>query len=177
MKKLFAVAVMAAVMLLAVSVMAEDMKTNVVKELLPDSDLKAQVFAVSADLTAAVQAGLANKMPVRTEYEIYTSKTGAVVIEEQMGKWGPIKMGILIDAATKKILSIGYISMSEKRGAGIKQANFVKQFAGKSSADTIEIGKDVRAITGATISSKAVVIAAKRALIIYDAFTAVKAKK
>lgn len=164
-------------MLMAVSLLAEDMKLNVVKELLPDSDMKAKVFAVDAALVAKVQAGLNNKMPVRPEYEIFTSKTGAVVMEEQMGKWGPIKMAILIDAATKKILSIGYISMSEKRGAGIKQQVFVKQFAGKSAADGIEIGKDIRGITGATISSKAVAIAAKRALIIYQAFTAGKAKK
>ncbi len=154
----------------AAGVIAADMKETVVKGLLPDTDLKAVAFEVTDAVTARVQAALNNKMPVSKKYEIYSSKTGAVVIEEQKGKWGPIKMAISIDPATKKIRDIGFISMSEKRGAGIKQPNFIKQFAGKSAADSIETGKDIRAITGATISSKAVAIAAKRALVIYGAF-------
>jgi electron transport complex protein RnfG len=172
MKKVL-LAVVALVMAVSL-IMAAEMKETVVKDLLPDSDMKAQVFNVSEALVAKVQAGLGNKMPVRPVYEIYVSKTGAVVIEEQMGKWGPIKMAMLIDPLTKKLKSIGYISMSEKRGAGIKQANFVKQFIGKTSADTISVGKDITGISGATISSKAVSIAVKRALIIYEAFTAKK---
>jgi Na+-translocating ferredoxin:NAD+ oxidoreductase RnfG subunit len=160
-------------LLMAAGLMAASnaMSDQIVKEILPDTDLKPQVFAVNATVTAKVQEALGNKQPVRQQYEIYTSKSGAVILEEQMGKWGIIKMAIAVDTA-KKVSNIGFISMSEKRGAGIKQAFFIKQFVGKSISDSIEVGKGITALSGATVSSKAVAIAVKRALIIYDAFLA-----
>ena len=157
-------------MALAVSVMAS--KEDVVKQLLPDSDLKATVFTLTAADIAAVQAALGSKAPVRAEYEIYVSKTGAVVIEEQMGKWGIIKSAVLIDKATKTFKSLAIISMSEKRGAPIKSEMFIKQFAGKGTGDAYDIGNGIKAISGATISSRAMVITVKRALKVYSIFTA-----
>lgn len=162
MKKMLFVAM---AMVLAVTAMAGQDET--VKALLPDSDLKAVVFKVSAENAAAVQAALGNKMPVRLEYQVYTSKTGVVVIEEQMGKWAVIKLAVLIDPATKTVKKIEIISMNEKRGAGIKTAGFLSQFSGKAVADLAELGKGIRAVSGATVSAKAVFIAAKRALVIY----------
>jgi Na+-translocating ferredoxin:NAD+ oxidoreductase RnfG subunit len=161
-------------MALVVSVMAS--QEEVVKQLLPDPGIKAQSLTLTAADVAKVQASLGNKMPVRTAYETYISKTGAVVIEEQMGKWGIIKMAILIDTATKKVKTISIISMQEKRGAGIKNSAFISQFAGKGPGDEYDIGHGIRAISGATISSRAVLIAVKRALIIYDMFMT-KSKK
>ena len=161
-------------MVFAVSVMASQEDT--VKQLLPDSNLKASVFTLTAADIAAVQAALGSKAPVRAEYQIYVSKTGAVVIEEQMGKWGIIKSAVLIDAVTKKFKSLAIISMSEKRGAPVKSEAFIKQFAGKGTADTYDIGNGIRAISGATISSRAMVITVKRALKIYELFTAAAKK-
>jgi Na+-translocating ferredoxin:NAD+ oxidoreductase RnfG subunit len=149
----------------------DSMRDSVVKELLPDTDMKAQVFNVDAALTEKVQKALGNKQPVSAKYEIYTSKSGGVVIEHQMGKWGMISMAISFDN-DGKVSNIGIITMSEKRGAGIKEHYFIKQFIGKSISDTIELGNGITGLSGATISSRAVVIAVKRALIIYDAFTA-----
>ena len=169
--KKFLFSVLAILMAAGLMAASNAMSDQIVKELLPDTNLKPQMFAVNATVTAKVQEALGNKLPVRPQYEIYTSKSGAVIIEEQMGKWGIIKMAIAVDTA-KKVSNIGFISMSEKRGAGIKQAFFIKQFVGKTTADSIEIGKGVTALSGATVSSKAVAIAVKRALIIYDAFTA-----
>ena len=57
--------------------------------------------------------------------------------------------------------------MREKRGQAIKTANFLSQFFGKGEADALEVGKGIRAVSGATVSSRAVTIAAKRALIVY----------
>jgi Na+-translocating ferredoxin:NAD+ oxidoreductase RnfG subunit len=160
---------------MAVSLMAS--QDDAVKSLLPDSDLKPAIFTLSAADMAAVQAALGNQMPVRAEYQLYVSKTGVVVIEEQMGKWGPIKMAILIDPVAKTVQKIEIISMSEKRGAGITQGNFLGQFYGKTAADIKGIGDGIRAISGATVSSKAVLIAAKRALVVYGLYSAAKKGK
>ena len=165
-KILFAVLAMA----LAVSVMAS--QDDVVKQLLPDANMKPAVFKLTDANIAAVQAALGNKAPVRAEYQIYVSKTGAVVIEEQMGKWGVIKTALLIDPATKKLVNFAIISMSEKRGAPIKSTAFINQFVGKGPADAYDVGNGIKAISGATVSSKAMVITVKRALKVYDLFSA-----
>ena len=170
-KILFVVLAMA----VAVTVMAS--KEDVVKQLLPDAVTTPVVFKLTAVDISAVQAALGNKAPVRAEYEIYATKTGAVVIEEQMGKWGVIKSAVLIDAGTKKFKSLGIISMAEKRGQPVKTPMFINQFVGKSAGDAFDIGNGIRAISGATISSKAMVITVKRALVVYGLYLASVAGK
>lgn len=164
--------IMFVVMAIAIAVSVMAAQADVVKQLLPDADLKVIVFNLTPENIAAVQAAMGNKMPVRAQYEIYVSKTGAVVIEEQMGKWGIIKTAVLIDPATKKFKYFAIISMAEKRGAGLKTAAFIKQFIGKGRGDSLEIGKGVKAVSGATGSSKAIATTVKRALVIYDIFLA-----
>jgi hypothetical protein len=162
-------------MVLAASLMASQEDT--VRELLPDCGLTPAVFNLTAADIAAVQAGLGSQAPVRSSYEIYSSPTGAVVIEEQMGKWGIIKSAVLIDRVTKRFKNLGIISMSEKRGAPVKTPMFINQFTGKGAGDVFDIGNGIMAISGATISSKAMVITVKRALIVYGLYSAVTANK
>jgi Na+-translocating ferredoxin:NAD+ oxidoreductase RnfG subunit len=157
-----------------VPLMAEGLKEQAVKQLLPDSDLKAAVFNLTPADVAAVQAALGNQMPVRPNYEIYASKTGAVVIEEQMGKWGIITSAVLIDPVTKKMRDLVVISMSEKHGVGVKTGNFIGQFVGKGPDDKFDLGNGIIALSGATVSSKAMVITVKRALAVYKLFSSGK---
>lgn len=163
MKKIFLTLAALAFSALAFAGTAED----TVKAMLPDAAAAASVVKLTAEDIAAVQTALGNKMPVRDTYEIYISKTGVVVIEEQMGKWAPIKLAVLLDAEGKSIVKIEIISMNEKRGQGVKQGTFLNQFSGKAGADLTEIGRGIRAVSGATVSAKAVFIAAKRALVVY----------
>lgn len=143
-------------------------EADVVKLLLPDSDLKPVVLKLSAENIAAVQSELGSNVQVRGEYSIYKSKTGIVVIEEQMGKWSLIKLAVLIDPSSKTVKKVELISMNEKRGQGIKGGTFINQFNGKTKADFSELGKGIRAVSGATVSSRAVFIAVKRALKVYE---------
>lgn len=150
----------------AIAATAAAGQDDVIKSLLPGSDLKPVIFRMTAEEITAVQSALGCKLPVSGEHEIYSSKEGAVVVTEQLGKWGMIKFAILIDPAGKTVKKIAVISMNEKRGRAITWPNFLGQFTGKGTADLA--GFDcIKAVSGATVSSKAVFLAAKKALLIY----------
>jgi electron transport complex protein RnfG len=110
-------------------------------------------------------------------YTFYSAKSGDAAIETQQGKWGQIQMIILMDAATGKVKNLEVLALSEKRGRPIVMRNFLSQFVGKGMGDTIEVSRTINAVTGATISSRAVAIAVKRAIAVHDIFFPKSAEK
>lgn len=81
------------------------------------------------------------------------------------GYGGPLVFAVGIDMKGK-ITGLSIIDNRETPGLGqnIEKPEFQKQFKGKSGDDALEVGKDIDAITGATISSRAVIEGAKGAL-------------
>ena len=56
----------------------------------------------------------------------------------------------------------------EKRGKPIARRSFLKQFFGKRSTDQLKINKDIRAVSGATISSRSATFAVKKVIGLYE---------
>lgn len=163
MKKLLALVL---VVVFAAGVFAAE--ADSVKSLTGEEGLKATAVTLTEAQTAKIQAAMGTKQVVKTAYSIYVGKEVVVVIEEQQGKWAPIKIAVSIVKADRKVKSVEIVSMSEKRGAGVKTSSYLGQYAGKCLLDVLEIGKDIKAVSGATVSSKAVTIAVKRALLVYE---------
>lgn len=107
--------------------------------------------------------GMKNGKPIRI-----------AIIEEQPGKWGPVEFIIAIDITTGKVNNLAVMSYKEKRGRPIARQNFLKQFIGKGSSDVISVRskkgvrKDIRAVSGATISSDCTCFAVKKVLALYE---------
>ena len=93
-------------------------------------------------------------------------KIGVALMETQPGKWGPVKYIIALDM-TGKVEDLAVMLYVEKRGKPIARRSFLGQFIGKTSADPLMTGKDVDAISGATISSRATAFAVKKVIAIY----------
>lgn len=93
--------------------------------------------------------------------------TGFAFMETQPGKWGPVKyiIALYMDGKVKDLAVMMYV---EKRGKPIARRSFLGQFIGKTSTDKILVGKDIRAISGATISSRASAFAVKKVITIYE---------
>jgi len=109
-----------------------------------------------------------------TEFEFFYGikegkKTSVAIIDQQPGKWGPVVYVILLDMKTAKVKDMAVMSYKEKRGRPIARKNFLKQFFGKGSSDPIKVRKDIRAISGATISSNATCFAVKKAIAVVEA--------
>lgn len=113
------------------------------------------------------------RMEEKLEYHFYFSivngeKTGVAIIEAQPGKWGPVEFCIALDPKTAKVKNLAVLSYEEKRGRPIARANFLNQFIGKGSQDPLQVRKDIRAISGATISSDCTCFAVRKAMVVYE---------
>ena len=94
-------------------------------------------------------------------------KTGVAVIDVEPGKWGPVEfiIALNLDGSVKRVEVMSY---REKRGRPIARRSFMKQFDGKTIDDPLKVRKDIRGISGATISSKCAAFAVKKALALYN---------
>ena len=86
------------------------------------------------------------------------------VIEE--GRHGPITFLVIIDSEGK-IKNLSVVESNEVKGGKVGKPRFLRQFIGKSSQDPIALRKDIDAVTGATVSSRAAARAARKALEIW----------
>jgi Na+-translocating ferredoxin:NAD+ oxidoreductase RnfG subunit len=94
-------------------------------------------------------------------------KTGVALIEVQPGKWGPVKYIVVLDMSGK-VKNLAVMSYVEQRGRPIATRRFLDQFLGKTSKSPITVGKDIDAVSGATISSRATAFAVKKVVVLYE---------
>lgn len=94
-------------------------------------------------------------------------RRGVAIIDTQPGKWGPVQyiVAMTLDAAVKQVRVMSY---QEQRGQPIARTSFVNQYRGKNSKSPLEVGKDIIAISGATISSRATTFAVRKAIVMYE---------
>jgi Na+-translocating ferredoxin:NAD+ oxidoreductase RnfG subunit len=116
----------------------------------------------------AKSAGEEETLPVRFHFGNKAGKkTGVAVIEVQPGKWGPVKYVVGMDL-TGKVTNVAVMSYVEQRGKPISTRRFLSQFFGKTAKSAVTIGKDIDAVSGATISSRASAFAVKKVIALYD---------
>lgn len=92
---------------------------------------------------------------------------GVAIIDVEPGKWGPVTfiIAMTLDGTVKRVRVMEYV---EKRGRPIARRSYMRQYAGKSSRSTLQVGRDITGISGATISSRAATFAVKKAIVLYE---------
>lgn len=184
MKKLQLLFVFAAVLAAAVApARAERLLTDekAIAEMLPGAESVEKVSrAVTPDELAAIKARLGGTLNADSkasadpkEFVFHFGvkggkRFGVAVLDAQPGKWGVVGFAMGLDAATGKVTGMAVTTLSEKRGRPVALKSFLKQFFGKGKADKFEVGKDINAIAGATVSTKAAAFAARKAVVVYD---------
>jgi hypothetical protein len=88
---------------------------------------------------------------------------GYVFLLEVLGQSQPISFAVAVKAEGT-LQDIQVMVYREPHGDEIRERRFRAQFAGKKRGDPLVVGKDVDAITGATISSNSAAYAARKAL-------------
>lgn len=91
------------------------------------------------------------------EYKFYIGEAdgriiGYAVEDTVKGKWGPIHYILAMDSEAK-VGDVIVLELKERRGRPVKERKFLDQFLGKTKADPIRLRKDIKGISGATISS------------------------
>jgi hypothetical protein len=113
-------------------------------------------------LSAAERAALAQTMgrPVRADWTIFIATkagqvTGYAVVDEVRGMHEPITYATRFTPAGA-ISRMEVMRYREAYGSEVREQRFLSQFNGKTSASRMLPGRDIAAISGATISSHAV---------------------
>lgn len=91
---------------------------------------------------------------------------GRAVLLEEKGKSLPFRFLVAIrpDGSVDQVLLLSY---REPQGEEIRRESFRRQYRGKSLADPIRRGRDIRNITGATISVDSLSRGVRRALALH----------
>ncbi len=138
------------------------------------SEAKAAVDALPgvkspSDLVAEPALARKARKAVPEVRKVYTTGRGTIITVESKGYGGPMLTAVGIDR-DGKVAGAASISNKETIGLGSKalEPEFLKQFNGKDARSGIEAGRDIQAVTGATITSKAVVKQVRAALKAYS---------
>ncbi|MCP4259972.1 MAG: FMN-binding protein [Planctomycetes bacterium] len=78
---------------------------------------------------------------------------GYCVESKVVSRSGPFKIRVLLDPQLH-VKQATVISYPWERGRDVRKGAFTSQFEGKGPKDPIQVGKDIDAMTGATISSR-----------------------
>ena len=149
---------------------AEKNKTKTaaaIQEVLPEMEGSPAVVELTDEMTAAASGAGA------TITEAYEAQAGGSVIGYALkivasGSQGNIEMMVGVDAEGA-VTGVSIVKNSETSGIGSKvmsnENGVLDQFSGKSAADgTLSVGKNVDAISGATVSSRGVTTGVNAAL-------------
>jgi len=114
----------------------------------------------------------AKTLAEKNDYTFYfgvkdREKIGVAVMETQPGKWGPVQFIVALDMEGE-VRNLAVMLYVEKRGRPIARRSFLGQFIGKSSQDPIIVRKDIRAISGATISSRCAAFTVRKVIALYE---------
>ncbi len=145
-------------------------------------DLLADFFRSSQNVTyKKVELDPAEKLrvqhrlgytPVKASYTFYVATSGGHVdgyafIDEEKGEHLPITFAVKLspDGRVERQEIVVY---REARGDEVRDERFRHQFVGKSARDAIDTDQDIVAVSGATISSRAMAVGVKRAVVLFD---------
>ena len=131
------------------------------------------LLAVTNKVTAPKIAELSAQTEVETRQKVLPAATQFDDTQEMKGYGGDVKIMTGIDK-NGAVTGISPLELNETAGLGMKaqNASFLDQFKGKVKDIAVNknsaSGNEIQALTGATITSKAVTAAVNEALSYYD---------
>jgi hypothetical protein len=145
-------------------------------ELLRDFFAKSQsVGYQKMVLSAADRARLMRRLgynPAHDSYTFFIARTGAridgyALFDEENGEHLPISFAVKLspEGVVERQEIVAY---REPRGDEVRDPHFRRQFVGKSARDPIVADDDIVAVSGATISSRAMAIGVRRAVVLFE---------
>ena len=127
------------------------------------------------ELNTEQRAQLARRLGYELQkpaYTIYIAKTGETidgyaVLDEEMGQHQPITFAVKL-SAQGLVQRQEIMVYRERFGDEVRDSRFRQQFIGKDVSSALRPGEEIIAVSGATISSRAMAIGVRRALVLLD---------
>ena len=125
---------------------------------------------LSAEQLAQIEARSRTHMRLK-RYRIWEAfahgqRLGVFIVDEVYGKHEFITYATSIDSGGK-IVGVEILTYRESYGGEVRNAQWRAQFVGKSAGDQLELDKDIRNISGATLSCQHVTEGIRRNLALY----------
>jgi Na+-translocating ferredoxin:NAD+ oxidoreductase RnfG subunit len=113
-------------------------------------------------------------VPPKDRYTFYLGKTdgkvdGYALIDEQVGKVLPITFIIRL-SPEGKVQTVEVMVYRESHGGEVKSKRFLRQFENKDLNEELRLQGNIVNISGATLSSRALVIGVRRAIVLWNIF-------
>lgn len=101
--------------------------------------------------------------------KVFTCAKGYIFVVQTKGFGGPLTLAVGIDRSGQ-VKGMAVVTSKETVGLGSKalENSYLARFRGKTVKDTLKVGEDVQAVTGATITSRAVTGQVRQALEAFD---------
>jgi hypothetical protein len=118
-------------------------------------------------------------VPALDRYTVFVAMTqgridGYAVIDDEKGLHEPITFATKLSpqGAVERVEIMVY---REPRGDEVRDPRFRKQFEGRTSRDALRLGRDIDAVSGATISSASLAVGVRRATVLVEELVAASA--
>jgi len=137
----------------------------------PDADsFQEKKLELSGEQFAQIEVRSRTRMRLK-RYRIWEAfahgqRMGVVIVDEVYGKHEFITYAMAIDSSGK-IVGVEILTYRESYGGEVRNAQWRGQFVGKKAGDQLELDKDVRNISGATLSCQHVTEGIRRNLALY----------
>ena len=95
------------------------------------------------------------------------SSGGWFIVDRVVGKHEKITYAVALDAKGA-VRAVDILTYQETYGYEVRNADWRAQFIGKTAQDPVQLGKDIRNVSGATLSCKHITQGVKRVLAVYD---------
>jgi len=131
----------------------------------------AKLVAAPVQLTAAQKQAIERKCGVNVrnlEQQVWRAGDGSFfILDEVIGKHEYITYAVALNA-DGTVRGIEIMEYRESYGYEVRDADWRKQFVGKTSAAPLTLDKDIRNVGGATLSCRHITDGVKRLLAFYD---------
>jgi hypothetical protein len=135
--------------------------------LFPNKQLLKAPIIITDGLQERMRAASSIRHPFQGDRIWKAPDGGWLIIDEVVGKHEMITYAVGI-APNGSILGIEILEYVESYGYEVAEAQWRKQFAGKTVKDPIKLNQDIQNIGGATLSCKHLTDGVKRVLTLYD---------
>ena len=135
--------------------------------LFPNKVLSKSPIIITDDLQEKMRAASSIRHPFQGDRIWRSSDGGWFVIDEVVGKHEMITYAVALNAKGS-VLGIEVLEYVESYGYEVAEAQWRKQFVGKTINDPIKLNQDIQNIGGATLSCKHLTDGIKRITVLYD---------
>jgi len=98
----------------------------------------------------------------------HAADPGFVIVVEEIGKHRPITFAVAVDGGAR-VVDVAVLAYREAYGGEVRDKRFLRQYSGKTLDDPLLPYRDIRNISGATLSVEATGRAARKAIAVLRA--------